>query len=160
MTTPYAGAIAGTRAREETTKILRRLGCDEVGFMDFHDSSEVMLAFTYRKQQYQFRVSAKGWAARYLRDNPHTYRMRKSRTEHEQQALEQGRIPINSAIRDWAKGQVTAIESGVLSFEHAFMPWALTFDGRPLVERLAETNLVPAPEAPKVVQLPTGSTCS
>jgi len=157
MTTPYAGAIAGTRAREDTTKILRRLGCDEVGFMDFNSTHEVMLAFTYRKQQYQFRVSAKGWAARYLRDNPYSTRMRKSRTEYEQQALEQGRIAINSVIRDWAKGQVTAIESGVLSFEHAFTPWALTFDGRPLIERLTETNLLPAPEASKIVQLPTGS---
>src|SRR5262245_58994940 len=98
MTTPYAGAIAGTRAREETAKILRRLGCEQIGFMDYHETHEVLLAFTYRERPYQFRVSAKGWAARYLRDNPYSYRMRKSRIEHEQQALEQGRIAINSAI--------------------------------------------------------------
>jgi hypothetical protein len=157
MNTPYAGATAGTRAREETQKILRRLGCEQVGFMDDHVKHELLLAFTYRNRNYHFKASAKGWASMYLRENPYSHRMRKSRTEHEQEALHKGQIAVNSVIRDWVKGQVTAIESGVLSFEHAFMPWALTADGRPLIERLAETNLLPPPAEPKVVQLTSGA---
>ena len=31
---PYAGAIAGNRARQETLKILQRFGCEEYGFYD------------------------------------------------------------------------------------------------------------------------------
>ena len=32
--TPYAAATSGTKARDEITKILRRLGCQSIGFMD------------------------------------------------------------------------------------------------------------------------------
>jgi hypothetical protein len=42
---------------------------------------------------------------------------------------------------------------GMLAFEEAFMPYMLTSDGRTLAEPIKETNLLPAPEAPKVVQL-------
>ena len=31
---PYASATNGAAAREEITKILRRFGCESVGFMD------------------------------------------------------------------------------------------------------------------------------
>lgn len=54
------------------------------------------------------------------------------------------------------KGQVTAIESGILSFEACFMPFMLASDGRPLIERLAESNMLPKPEAAKVVQISGG----
>jgi hypothetical protein len=33
------------------------------------------------------------------------------------------------------------------------MPHMLTADGRPLIERLADSNLLPPPEEQKVVQL-------
>jgi hypothetical protein len=61
-------------------------------------------------------------------------------------------VAVNSILRDWIKGQVTAVESGILSFEAIFMPYMLTADGRPLIERVAE--LLPKPEEQKVVQLP------
>jgi hypothetical protein len=78
--------------------------------------------------------------------------MRTSRQDYEQAALRQGQVAVNSILRDWIKGQVTAVESGILSFEAIFMPYMLTADGRPLIERVAE--LLPKPEEQKVVQLP------
>jgi hypothetical protein len=72
----------------------------------------------------------------------------------EQNALRQGHIAVNSILRDWMKDQITAIECGILSFEAVFMPYMLATDGRPLIERLAESNLLPAPEEAKVVTLP------
>lgn len=45
------------------------------------------------------------------------------------------------------KGQVVAVECGMMSFEAVFMPHMITDDGRPLFERLAETKLLPAPAA-------------
>jgi hypothetical protein len=53
---------------------------------------------------------------------------------------------MNSILRDWVKGQVTAIECGVLSFEAVFMPYMLTNDGRPLFERIADMKLLTGPE--------------
>jgi hypothetical protein len=153
MTTPYASATSDMRAREEVKKILRGFGCESIGFMDDGVKHEVLLAFTHRGRQVQLRASAKGWAQMWLKENPHTYRMRKSRIEHEQAALHQGHVAVNSILRDWIKGQVTAVECGVLSFEAVFMPFMLTADGRPLIERIAETNLLPAPPEEKIVQL-------
>ena len=149
---PYAGATSGANARDEVAKVLRRFGCESVGFMDVYEKQEVILAFTHRGRQIQLRASAKGWAAMWLKENPHTYRMRTSRVDHEQAALRQGHIAVNSILRDWIKGQVTAIETGILSFEAVFMPHMLTADGRPLIERVAD--LLPKPDEPKIVSLP------
>jgi hypothetical protein len=74
--------------------------------------------------------------------------------DHEQAALRQGQVAVNSILRDWIKGQVTAVECGILSFEAVFLPYMLTADGRPLVERISETELLPKPSGPKVVKLP------
>lgn len=153
MSVPYATASAGGSARDEITKMLRRFGCESVGFMDDFDKHEVLLAFTHRGRQIQLRASAKGWAQMFLRQQPYSSRRRQTRQEYEQDALRQGHKAVNSILRDWVKGQMTAVECGILSFEAVFMPYMLTSDGRPLVERLKETNLLPAPQEPKVVQL-------
>lgn len=145
MSVPYASASSGMKARDEITKMLQRFGCESVGFMDKFDEQAVMLAFTHRGRPVQLQASAKGWAAMYLKEHPWTYRMRATRQEHEQAALRQGFVAISSILRDWVKGQITAVECGMLQFEAVFMPYMLTDDGRPLVERLGSLNLLPPP---------------
>jgi hypothetical protein len=147
MTVPYEGATSGGKARDEITKLLRRFGCESVGFMDDFEDHSVLLAFKHRGRQIQLRASARGWAALYLKEHPYSYsRSRKTKVEHEQAALKQGDLAINSILRDWVKGQLTAVECGMISFEAVFMPYLLTNDGRPLIERLqAMPDLLPAP---------------
>jgi hypothetical protein len=144
--TPYASATSGAGARDEITKILRRFGCESVGFMDDFEKHEIVLAFTHRGRPIQLRASAKGWAAMYLKENPYTPRRRASRVEHETAALRQGQIAVNSILRDWIKGQVTAVECGILSFEAVFMPYMLGRDGRTLMEHVELQSLLPAPQ--------------
>ena len=144
VSVPYVGATSGQKAREEISKILRRLGCESIGFMDDFATAEVLLAFSHRGRPVQLRASAKGWAAMYLRAKPWNAYYRCSRQEHEQTALKQSHVAVNSILRDWIKGQVTAIECGILSFEGVFMPYMLTNDGRPLLERAVE--LLPRPD--------------
>src|SRR5262249_50711891 len=131
----------------------------KIGFMDDHAKHEVTLYFEHRGRPVRLQASAKGWAQMWLKENPLSYRARKSKYEHEQEALQQGHLAVSSILRDWIKGQVTAIETGILSFEAVFMPFMLTSDGRPLIERLKETNLLPAPEE-KVVSLPASRTAT
>lgn len=147
MTVPYEGATSGGKARDEIVKLLRRFGCESVGFMDDFEDHSVLLAFKHRSRPIQLRASARGWAAMWLKEHPYNYaRTRKTKTEHEQAALKQGDIAINSILRDWVKGQLTAVECGMLSFEAVFMPYMLTNDGRPLIERItAMPDLLPAP---------------
>jgi hypothetical protein len=153
---PYASATAGMRAQDEVKRILQNFGCDKVGIMDDAAKQEVTLYIEYRGRNIRLPVSTKGWAAMYLRKNPHSNRHRISRHEWEQRAIRQGQIAANSVMRDWVKATVTAIEAGIFSFEAAFLPYMLTASGQTVLERLAEMpNLLPAPEQPKVVQLPS-----
>jgi hypothetical protein len=85
-------------------------------------------------------------------DNTREVNHRTDRMEYQQRALQQGHVAVNSILRDWIKGQVTAVECGILSFEAVFMPHMLTNDGRPLLERVEE--LLPKANTPKVVQIP------
>jgi hypothetical protein len=91
------------------------------------------------------RASAKGWAQLHVKQNPWTSHRRATRQDYEQAALAQGLIAVNSILRDWIKGQITAVECGILSFEAVFLPYAITDDGRPLIDRLSETKLLPEP---------------
>jgi len=147
MTTlvPYEGATSGDAARAEITKILRRFGCSSIGFMDDFEKKEVLLAFTHRGNQVQLRASAKGWAAMYLRAHPYSNRMRKTSRQHEAAAIEQGLIAVSSILRDWVKGQVTAVECGVLQFSAVFLPYMIASDGRPMLEHLSNSGLLAAP---------------
>jgi hypothetical protein len=152
QSTPYASASSGDRARNEIIKLLRRFGCEKIGILDDLAKHEVMLYFEHRGRQVQMPVSAKGWAAMYLRANPWHSGMRRSRHEHEQAALHQGHIAVSSILRDGVKSDITRIESGAFSFEAMFLPYMLTNDGRPVIERIGEGNLLPAPDD-KVVPL-------
>lgn len=147
MTIPYATASSGLKAREEIQKILRHFGCESVGFMDQFDTKTVILAFTRGGRQIQLRASAQGWANAYLRENPWTDRRHSTKHEWEQAALDQGMIAVNSILRDWVKGQVTAIETGILVFDHIFMPFMLAADGRPLIEHMVKALPPPEDEA-------------
>jgi hypothetical protein len=146
MSVPYANATSGGKARTEIVSLLQRFGCSSVGFMDDFENHSVLLAFEHRGRQVQLRASAKGWAQMYLRENPwNAIAAAGPKQEHEQAALRQGQRAVNSILRDWIKGQVTAIECGILSFEAVFMPHMLTSDGRPLIERVKEQKLIPPP---------------
>ncbi|WP_128292049.1 hypothetical protein [Afifella aestuarii] len=144
---PYASATSGAAARAEISKILQRFGCSSVGFMDDYEAKEVVLAFTHRGRNVQLRASARGWAAMYLAANPWTPRRRNSRAQYEADALNQGLVAVNSILRDWIKGQVTAVECGVLSFSAVFMPHMLSHEGKTLIELVEERGLLPAPHA-------------
>lgn len=122
------------KARDEISRTLQRFGCQSVGFMDLFDEQALLLAFTHRGRQVQMKASAKGWAQAYLKEHPWSSRRTYNRVEWEQKALAQGMIAVNSILRDWVKGQITAVECGILSFEAVFMPYMLASDGRPMLE--------------------------
>ncbi len=138
MSVPYANASSGQAARGEIMKILKHFGCESVGFMDEFDTHSVLLAFRHRGRAVQLHASAQGWANAWLRENPWSSRRHHSRQEWETRALNQGMVAVNSILRDWIKGQVTAIETGILSFEHVFVPHMLAPDGRPVMEHMTK----------------------
>lgn len=143
---PYANASSGDTSRGEIMRILRRLGASSIGFMDDFDKHELVLVFVHRERQVRLSASASGWASFYLRENPWNRNRRSTPDQWRRKALDQGMIAINSVLRDWVKGQVTAVECGILSFEAVFMPHMLMPDGRTLLSAVIAQGLLPAPE--------------
>ena len=50
---PYSSATSGSQAREEMLKILRRFGCEKLGFTDDDAKQEVVLYFEHRGRPVQ-----------------------------------------------------------------------------------------------------------
>ncbi len=146
--TPYAAATSGVAARDDITKLLRRFGCEHIGFMDNYAEHEVLLQFEHRGRQMRLRASAKGWAALYLKEHPFNNYRKRSEQQHRDKALAQGQLAINSILRDWVKGQLMAVETGMLSFDAVFLPFMLTHDGRTISERADQLGLLPAGATP------------
>eukprot|EP00873_Tetraselmis_striata_P020746 jgi/Tetstr1/441010/TSEL_029278.t1 len=146
MTVPYASATSGESARKEITKILRGFGCSSIGFMDQFDRHTVLLQFEHRGRSVRLEASAQGWASMFLKAQPWTNKRRADHKTYEAMALNQGMVAVNSILRDWVKGQITAVETGVLSFEGVFLPYMVTDNGQRLIDRINAQGLLPAPE--------------
>ena len=58
-------------------------------------------------------------------------------------------VAVYSILRDWIKGQITAIETGILSFEGAFLGQILLGNGKSVLEHVTESKMLPVLEGPK-----------
>jgi hypothetical protein len=151
MSLPYESATAGDKALVELQRILARFGCAQFGTATDAEKGETIVHFKWRERQVALHASWKGYAQAWLKEHPYHYsRTRTTRQEHEAKALTQAQTSVCSVLRDWVKGQITAVECGVLSFEAAFMPHMLLQDGRRVLD--AAQALLPAPGA-KVVDI-------
>jgi hypothetical protein len=153
MSIPYSTATAGGRALDELQKTLAKFGCQSFGTMTDTENGKTIVQFKWRNRQISLEASWNGYAAAWLKENHWNYRKRWTRAEHDRRALEQAKISVCSVLRDWVKGQVTAIECGVMSFDAAFMPHMLLPSGERVIDYLNTSNLLPAPEQNKVVEL-------
>ena len=125
-------------------KTLEAIGASGFGCYEEFDKAEVIAPFKWRDRQVTIPASAQGYAAMWLRRHPYSARMRITKTDYERRALEKGKIVVYSMLRDWIKGQVTAIETGMLSFEAAFLPYIIP-SGESVLERIEHDNVLSLP---------------
>jgi len=147
MTLPYSSSTSGRSAADDIRKTLQAFGCSKFAPMEDFETGKVIIQFEYRGRAVQVEASAQGYAAAWLRENPYSNRMRKTLKQHEQAALERGQIAVWSILRDWIKGQLTAVETGILTFDAAFLGQILLPTGETVHRRAVSQNLLPAPEA-------------
>ena len=135
---PYAQASSGGRARGEVITLLRQFGCESVGFMDGFTDQSLMLAFQWR--------GASSCEPRRRVGQPCTSARIRGTT-----AGAPGKRIGSSArsSRGWwpstascGKGQVTAIESGLLAFDQVFLPYMVTDTGETVAERISKDTLL------------------
>ena len=149
MTLPYETSTSGERALGEIQKLLRGFGCNKFGSMVDDSAGELLVQFEYRDQMVSVKASTKGYAAAWLKEHPLGPRMRATKMVHERKALEIASVAVYSILRDWIKGQITAVETGILSFEGAFLGQMLLPNGKTVLEHAHASKLLPALEAPR-----------
>ena len=143
---PYETATSGHRALEEVGKILKSFGCAKFGHMLDHDEGCLIVQFEYRGRQVSIKASFNGYAAAWLKRHPFNSWVRVSRAAHETKAKDIAAIAVHSIVRDWIKGQVTAVETGILSFEGAFLGQILLPNGKTVFEAVTTQKLLPPPQ--------------
>lgn len=147
MPLPYEGATSGEKALGEAQKILRGFGVTSFGHMLDWSRGELLVQFEYRGRRVELRASMAGYANAWKKEHPYNpARSRKSKAEWEKQAQDIAGVAVYSILRDWIKGQITAVETGLLTFEAAFMPHFLLPDGKRVIDRVQSEGLLPAPE--------------
>jgi hypothetical protein len=146
MTLPYSSATSGASAMKDIEKVLRAFGCSKFGTGTDWETGDLYIQFEHQGRQINLKASAKGYAAAWLRENPYSNRMRCTLEEHRQKALQKGEVAVYSVLRDWIKGQVTAVETGVMSFEAAFLSHIMLPSGKSVIEHIQHQKLLPAPE--------------
>jgi hypothetical protein len=150
MPLPYENSTAnGDRALAEIQKILRGFGCTKFGTMSDEAKREILLQFEYRGRAVSIKASIRGYAAAWLKHHPYTYRTKGTQVEHERKALRIAETAVYPMLRDWIKGQFTAIETGILTFEGAFLGQILLPSGDTVLEHAERAALLPALEGPK-----------
>ena len=142
MALPYESATSGERALGEIGKILRGFGCTKFGSMVDDAEGWLLVQFEYRGRPVIVKASTKGYAAVWLRAHAWSSRMHSTKAQHESKAMQLASVAVYSILRDWIKGQVMAIETGVLSFEGAFLGQLLLPSGQTVLEHVTAAKLV------------------
>lgn len=142
MALPYENATSGAAALDDIRKLLTKFGCQRFGTMTDVEEGAVLVQFTHRGRDVSAKASYRGYAAAWLKEHPHSSRTRATRAQHEQKALKQAEISVCSILRDWIKGQVMAIETGILTFEGAFLGQILLPTGRSVLQEVQHQQLL------------------
>jgi len=144
MALPYDSATSGSNALDEIRKVLTRFGCDRFGTMTDNSAGELIVQFSYRGRDVTVKANFKGYAATWLREYPYNpSRHRRTKAQHEARALDQAQISVCSILRDWIKGQITAVEVGILTFEGAFLGQLLLGNGKTVLEHVEAAQMLP-----------------
>lgn len=142
---PYENATSGEKALGEIQKLLRGFGCNKFGSMIDDEAQEILVQFEWRGRQCQVRASIRGYAAAWTKAHPYSARSRCTRVEYERKALDIASVAVYSILRDWIKGQVMAIETGILTFEGAFLGQILLPNsGTTVMEAVFQKGMLPA----------------
>ena len=153
MSLPYENAVSGNRALDDIQKILTGFGASRFGTMTDNEKKEILVQFSYRGRDISVKASVAGYAEAWLKEHPFSSRSRGSLVEYERRAVAQAQVSVCSILRDWIKGQITAIEVGLLSFEGAFLGQILLGNGKTVLDTVEAQKMLPASKVEVVPQI-------
>jgi hypothetical protein len=139
---PYENATSGQRALVEMERVLLHFGCQSFGSQQDFERGTLLVQFKHHGRTVLIEASMGGYASAWLKAHPWSSRMRRSRAEHEREALRVASLAIYSLLRDWIKGQVTAVEVGLLSFDSAFLGQIMLASGQTVLDHIQQKQLL------------------
>ena len=144
MPIPYENASSGRTAMDDIRKVIVGFGCTKFAPMEDFVAGTISIQFEHNGRMVQVSASAAGYAKLWLKEHPHSNRMKRSVEEHKSFAMERGQVAVWSILRDWIKGQFTAVECGLLQFEEAFLG-QLVINGETVFQKIKAENLLLLP---------------
>ena len=150
MTLPYASSTAGQNREKEIRQTLRGVGASAVGFMVDDARGLIIAQFRLKGREITVPVSVAAYEAAWLRENPHTSRMRSTPAQHRAKARSQAERATWAVLADWIKAQAAMIACGLLDTDTAFLPHIHLPDGRTVREAITAPNsplALPKPSA-------------
>jgi hypothetical protein len=141
---PYESATSGQRALAEIERVLHRFGCQSFGSQQDFERATLIIQFRHRDRLVH--VEASMTPRPRVRPEPRgrvALRMRRTRVEHEREAMRVASLAIYSILRDWIKGQITAVEMGIVSFEGAFLGQIMLASGETVLGHIERQKMLP-----------------
>lgn len=143
---PYENASGGKNsALAEIQKTLKTFGADKFAVAEDWSSGEVAIHFQLRGRTIKVKANSYGYTKAWLARNPTV----KYNADHEKRGIKLGQIAVWSMLRDWIKGQCTAIEVGMLTVDQAFIGQIVLESGETVMERIEQQKILPQIEGPK-----------
>jgi len=152
MTLPYASSTAGQAREKEIRDTLRSVGATAVGFMVDEDSDQIIAQFRLHGREMTIPVRVGSYAEAWLRENPHSNRMKSTPAQHRQKARMQAEAATWAILADWIKAQAAMMAAGFIDTDTAFLPHIRLPDGRRVGEAITSTNgplCLPPPTKPE-----------
>lgn len=144
MALPYENTSSGEKAVQDMQKILQKFGCSKFGQMMDWEAGELLIQFEFRGRPVSMKASVNGYAQAWLKEHPYSSRSRTSKVDYERKAKQIAGVAVYSILRDWIKGQTVAIETGILSFEGAFLGQIMLPSGKTVMEHVTSQKLLPS----------------
>jgi len=136
MKLPYASSQAGASLEAEIRATLRGVGASAIGFMVDDDKDMVIAQFRLHGREITVPVRIGAYADAWLRENPHSTRMRSTVAEHRKKAREQAEAATWAILADWVKAQAAMVVAGFMDADTAFLPHVHLPDGRRVGEAI------------------------
>ena len=116
--------------------------------MQDDERQEILVQFSWNGRDVTLRASIRGYAKAWLKEHPYSTRYKHTPLEHERKALQVASVAVHSVLRDWVKGQMTAISTGLLSFDGAFLAQIMLPSGQTVLEHVETQRLIAGPQQP------------
>lgn len=136
MTTTFAAStrVSEDKSRQEIERMLVKSGASRFGTITDLDTRKAVIGFVFRKIQFQMQIPLPD---RKSRDFTHPKRGYGVHPESKQTELYEAEIRRRWRCLTLAlKAKLVAISDGISTFEHEFLPYAVTASGETVGERL------------------------